>query len=45
MHEFNYVMNPAPLGGKAAAPKPDPQLYATSPANLGLIEKAIKKLT
>ena len=45
MHEFSYVQKPKPLGGKASAPKPDPLLYATSPANLGLIEKAIKKLT
>jgi Mn-containing catalase len=44
-HEFSYVMNPEPLGGHASAPKPDPLLYATSPANLGLIEKAIRKLT
>ncbi|MCG8923049.1 manganese catalase family protein [Lentzea sp. DG1S-22] len=44
-HEFSYVMNPEPLGGPASAPKPDPLLYATSPANLGLIEKAIRKLT
>jgi Mn-containing catalase len=45
MHEFSYVQKPKPLGGKASAPAPDPLLYATSPANLGLIEKAIKKLT
>ncbi|GAA3624438.1 Mn-containing catalase [Lentzea atacamensis] len=45
VHEFSYVMEPEPLGGKASAPKPDPLLYATSPANLGLIEKAIRKLT
>jgi Mn-containing catalase len=45
MHEFSYLKNPKPLGGKASAPKPDPLLYATSPENLGLIEKAIKKLT
>ncbi|GGM86823.1 Mn-containing catalase [Lentzea pudingi] len=45
VHEFSYVMNPEPLGGHASAPKPDPLLYATSPANLGLIEKAIRKLT
>jgi Mn-containing catalase len=45
MHEFSYLQNPEPLGGKASAPKPDPLLYATSSANLGLIEKAIKKLT
>jgi Mn-containing catalase len=44
-HEFSYLLNPEPLGEKASAPKPDPLLYATSPANLGLIEKAIKKLT
>jgi Mn-containing catalase len=44
-HEFSYVMNPEPLGGHASAPEPDPLLYATSPANLGLIEKAIRKLT
>ncbi|NGY64266.1 catalase [Lentzea sp. NEAU-D13] len=44
-HEFSYVMDPEPLGGHASAPKPDPLLYATSPANLGLIEKAIRKLT
>ncbi|MCR3750766.1 manganese catalase family protein [Lentzea californiensis] len=45
VHEFSYVMDPEPLGGHASAPKPDPLLYATSPANLGLIEKAIRKLT
>jgi len=45
MHEFDYLQKPEPLGGKASAPKPDPMLYATSPENLGLIEKAIKKLT
>jgi Mn-containing catalase len=45
IHEFGYDQKPQPLGGKASAPKPDPLLYATSPANLGLIEKAIKKLT
>jgi manganese catalase len=45
VHEFAYVQNPEPLGGKASAPKPDPLLYATSPANLGLIDRAIKKLT
>jgi Mn-containing catalase len=45
MHEFEYLMKPEPLGDKASAPKPDPLLYATSPANLGLIDKAIKKLT
>jgi Mn-containing catalase len=45
MHEFSYLQNPEPLGDKASAPMPDPLLYATSPANLGLIEKAIKKLT
>jgi manganese catalase len=44
-HEFDYVMKPEALGGKASAPAPDPLLYATSPANLGLIEKAIRKLT
>jgi Mn-containing catalase len=44
-HEFNYLMNAEPLGGKASAPAPNPLLYATSPANLGLIEKAIRKLT
>ncbi|RKT56264.1 manganese catalase family protein [Saccharothrix australiensis] len=44
-HEFSYVTEPAPLGEKASAPAPDPLLYATSPANLGLIEKAIRKLT
>ncbi len=44
-HQFGYVMNPEPLGGKASAPAPDPLLYSTSPVNLGLIEKAIKKLT
>ncbi|MGM1062416.1 manganese catalase family protein [Saccharothrix sp. Mg75] len=43
-HEFSYLMDPEPLGDKASAPPPDPMLYATSPANLGLIEKAIKKL-
>ncbi|NKE60402.1 catalase [Lentzea sp. PSKA42] len=45
VREFSYVMQPEPLGGKGTAPKPDPLLYATSPANLGLIEKAIRKLT
>ncbi|HEX7309135.1 manganese catalase family protein [Lentzea sp.] len=45
VHEFSYVMDPEPLGDRASAPKPDPLLYATSPANLGLIEKAIRKLT
>ncbi|MFC0107645.1 manganese catalase family protein [Kibdelosporangium aridum] len=45
MREFSYKMDPEPLGDKASAPKPDPLLYATSPENLGLIEKAIKKLT
>ncbi|ALG09943.1 manganese catalase family protein [Kibdelosporangium phytohabitans] len=45
MHEFSYLMEPVALGDKASAPKPDPLLYATSPANLGLIEKAIRKLT
>jgi len=45
IHEFSYVQNPKPLGSKASAPKPDPLLYATTPENLGLIEKAIKKLT
>jgi Mn-containing catalase len=45
MHEFSYVQDAQPLGDKASAPKPDPLLYATSPANLGLIEKAIRKLT
>lgn len=44
-HEFSYVMKPEPLGDHASAPTPDPLLYATSPANLGLIEKAIRKLT
>ncbi|MFC6091013.1 manganese catalase family protein [Saccharothrix lopnurensis] len=44
-HEFSYVMDAQPLGDKASAPKPDPLLYATSPANLGMIEKAIRKLT
>ncbi|MEO6082312.1 MAG: manganese catalase family protein [Umezawaea sp.] len=44
-HEFDYVMKPEALGGKASAPAPNPLLYATSPANLGLIEKAIRKLT
>ncbi|GGP54411.1 manganese catalase family protein [Saccharothrix coeruleofusca] len=44
-HEFSYLMNVEPLGGKASAPPPDPLLYATSPANLGLIERAIRKLT
>ncbi|MFD7656999.1 manganese catalase family protein [Actinosynnema sp. NPDC059797] len=44
-HEFSYLMEPVPLGGKASAPAPDPLLYATSPANLGLIDKAINKLT
>ncbi|OLR93313.1 manganese catalase [Actinokineospora bangkokensis] len=44
-HEFSYLQDPQPLGDVASAPKPDPLLYATSPANLGLIEKAIKKLT
>jgi len=44
-HEFSYLMDAQPLGDKASAPKPDPLLYATSPANLGLIEKAIRKLT
>lgn len=45
VHTFSYLMDVEPLGDKASAPKPDPLLYATSPANLGLIEKAIKKLT
>src|SRR4051812_8851911 len=45
MHEFSYLMEPKPLGDKGSAPKPDPLLYATSPENLGLIDKAIKKLT
>jgi Mn-containing catalase len=45
MREFDYLHQPEPLGDKASAPKPDPVLYATSPANLGMIEKAIKKLT
>jgi Mn-containing catalase len=44
-HEFEYLMKPEALGDKASAPMPDPLLYATSPANLGLIEKAIRKLT
>lgn len=44
-HEFSYLMEPVPLGDKASAPAPDPLLYATSSANLGLIEKAIRKLT
>ncbi|QTR02542.1 manganese catalase family protein [Saccharothrix algeriensis] len=44
-HEISYVTDPTPLGDKASAPKPDPLLYATSPENLGLIEKAIRKLT
>jgi Mn-containing catalase len=44
-HKFSYEMSPEPLGGKASAPLPDPLLYSTGPANLGLIEKAIKKLT
>jgi Mn-containing catalase len=44
-HEFSYLMDPRPLGGTASAPEPDPLLYATSPANLGLIERAIRKLT
>jgi len=45
VHEFTYNMKAEPLGDKGSAPKPDPLLYATSPANLGLIEKAIRKLT
>ena len=45
MHEFSYLMDAEPLGGKASAPKPDPLLYATTPENLGMIERAIKKLT
>ncbi|MCG8916419.1 manganese catalase family protein [Actinokineospora sp. PR83] len=45
VHEFSYLQEAPPLGDKASAPKPDPLLYATSPANLGLIEKAIRKLT
>jgi Mn-containing catalase len=45
IHEFEYVQKPKPLGDKASAPKPDPLLYATSPENLGAIEKAIKKLS
>jgi Mn-containing catalase len=45
MHEFQYLMEPQALGEKGTAPKPDPLLYATSPENLGLIDKAIKKLT
>jgi Mn-containing catalase len=44
-HEFRFLERPEPLGDKASAPAPDPLLYATSPANLGLIEKAINKLT
>lgn len=38
-------MKPEALGERGSAPKPGPLLYATSPANLGLIERTIKKLT
>ncbi|WHT17513.1 manganese catalase family protein [Crossiella sp. CA-258035] len=44
-HQMGYLEHPEPLGGPAAAPKPNPLLYATSPANLNLIDRAIDKLT
>jgi Mn-containing catalase len=42
--ELSLLEQPEPLGDKASAPKPDPLLYATSPVNIGLIERAINKL-
>ena len=37
-HEFSFVADPQPLGGKASAPRPDPELYATYSPD-GLIAK------
>lgn len=43
-HEFSFLADPQPLGGKASAPKPDPALYATySPE--GLIAKVKNAVT
>jgi Mn-containing catalase len=35
IHEFGYLENPKPLGGKASVPAPDPKLYATYDGALG----------
>ncbi|GLY75164.1 manganese catalase family protein [Actinoallomurus iriomotensis] len=34
-HEFTYLMDPEPLGDLAAAPPPDPKLYATYDGSMG----------
>lgn len=43
-HEFAFLADPQPLGGKASAPKPDPALYATYSPD-GLIAKVKAAVT